>query len=480
MDGHGPAGTGGGVACGGPGGARALGGGPCPASMLRRAGRRPCRPFVRAPAHRVGHPADNAESALLPTLDDVDWKLPFSPGVRRIVSAAALLALALTWVVDLYVVHLPGADASIGWVPVFVTGPLAVLALPDTRWSPTLTVRAVGVAVMSAVLTCLCLVVPHAAKNWGLLETLALLFLIVRVLAETESDRTTAWTTVALVAAVLLLPLRNRTVSAIVSGQYVLTVALALAVLIGCSLRAREGRRRRAVQEVRYAERLALARDLHDLIAHHMTGIIVQANAARTVHASAPEKVDPALEAIARSGTETLESMRRLVRVLREDDHQALRPADLLSGLGELVADFSRNRPDAPAARLEAGAAARTSRFSPEVETSVYRVVQEALTNVHRHAPGERVVVRLDADPDWLHVTVGNSLAHRRAGSPAGGQSGLGLFGLRERVEALDGEFWAGTVDPAQWEVRASVPRSPDSPPHPPGPARGATRAGRR
>ncbi|MGW2956943.1 sensor histidine kinase [Streptomyces sp. NPDC001220] len=285
------------------------------------------------------------------------------------------------------------------------------------------------------------------------------------MLAETESDRTAAWTVAALVAAVLMLPLRGRTVATLVAGQYVLTVALALAVLIGCFLRAMEARRQRAVQDVRYAERLALARDLHDLIAHHMTGIIVQANAARTVHATAPEKVDPALEAIARSGTETLESMRRLVRVLREDNHQALRPADLLSGLGDLVTDFSGRRPDAPAARFEAGVAARTSRFSPEVETSVYRVVQEALTNVHRHAPGERVVVRLDADPDWLHVTVTNSLAHRRTGSPAGGQSGLGLIGLRERIEALDGEFWAGAVDPAQWEVRASVPRSPADPP---------------
>ncbi|MER5518720.1 histidine kinase [Streptomyces sp. NPDC002763] len=395
----------------------------------------------------------------------MDWKLPFSPLVRRLLTGAAVLALALTWVVDLLALFQPGgASAPTRWLPVFVTGPLAVLALPDTRRSPSLTVRAVGVAAMSAALTCVSLSVSGRVANWGLLETLALLFLIVRVLAETESDRTTAWTVAALVAAVLMLPLRGRTVATLVAGQYVLTVALSLAVLIGCFLRAMEARRQRAVQDVRYAERLALARDLHDLIAHHMTGIIVQANAARIVHATAPEKVDPALEAIARSGTETLESMRRLVRVLREDNHQALRPADLLSGLGDLVTDFSGRRPDAPAARFEAGAAARTSRFSPEVETSVYRVVQEALTNVHRHAPGERVVVRLDADPDWLHVTVTNSLAHRRTGSPAGGQSGLGLIGLRERIEALDGEFWAGTVDPAQWEVRASVPRSPADP----------------
>ncbi|MFD8393031.1 sensor histidine kinase [Streptomyces sp. NPDC059680] len=396
----------------------------------------------------------------------MDWKLPFSPGVRRLLTAAALLALALTWVVDIVAVYHPMRPSSpIRWVPVFVTGPLAVLALPDTRWSPSLTARSVGVAAMSVALTCACLVDPRPVNDWGLLEGLVLLFLIVRVLAETESDRTTARTVAALVAAVLALPLRGRTLSGLVAGQYVLTVALALAVLIGCSLRALETRRRSAVQDVRYAERLALARDLHDLIAHHMTGIIVQANAARTVHAIAPEKVEPALEAISRSGTETLESMRRLVRVLREENHQALRPGDLLSELGDLVADFSRQQLDAPAARLEASAVARTSRFSPEVETSVVRVVQEALTNVHRHAPGERVTVRLDADPDWLHVSVANSRLHRRAGGPAGGRSGLGLIGLRERIEALDGTFSAGAVDSGQWEVRASVPRFPaDSP----------------
>jgi signal transduction histidine kinase len=336
---------------------------------------------------------------------------------------------------------------------------------------PSLTIRSVSVAVMSIALSCACLIVPQPASNWGILETFALLFLIVRVLAETQPVRTVAWTVAALVVSVLMLPLRDRMLSTFVGGGYVLTVALAMCVIIGCSIRALEARRLRAVKDVRHAERLALARDLHDLIAHHMTGIIVQAEAARTVHATAPEKVEPALEAISRSGSETLESMRRLVRVLREDNHQALRPTDLLSELGELIADFSRRQPGAPTARLEASAAARTSRFSPEVEMSVYRVAQEALTNVHRHAPGERVTVRLDADPEWLYVTVTNSGAGRRATSPAGGGSGsgLGLIGLRERVEALDGTFSAGPTDAGQWEVRAGVPRSPaDSPLRPP------------
>ncbi|MFE7994684.1 sensor histidine kinase [Streptomyces shenzhenensis] len=402
----------------------------------------------------------------------MDWKFPFSPGVRRLISAAVVVSLTLTWVGDITVLTAQ-RNSPTSWVAVFVTGPLAVLALPDTRWMPSLTVRATGVAIMSMTLSCLCLFVSPSAGDWGLLETLALLFLTARVLGVTQHTRTAAWTVTLLVVSVMMLPLRIGTLDAFVTGGYLLTVALALCVIIGYSTRALEARRQRAVQDVRQAERLALARDLHDLIAHHMTGIIVQANAARTVCATAPEKVEPVLEAIARSGTETLESMRRLVRVLREDNHTALRPADLISELGGLIADFSRRQPDAPAARLEATAAVRTNRFSPEVETSVYRVVQEALTNVHRHAPGEHVVVRLDADPGWLHVTVSNSWAQRRTGSPAGGRSGLGLIGLRERVEALDGTFSAGPEHPGRWEVRAGLPRSPAaSPLNPPRPAK--------
>ncbi|MFE6166119.1 sensor histidine kinase [Streptomyces sp. NPDC056486] len=391
----------------------------------------------------------------------MDWKLPFLPGIRRVVSAAAVVALALLWAADILVLLLvtepPIAPTS--WLPVFVTGPLAALALPGTHRPLPLPVRAVGAAAMSFTLSCVCLFVPVSGTDFGYLEMFALLFLIIRTLAQVHRTRAMAWTVAALAVSMLMQTLRTRTLDGFVGGSYMVTILLSLGIAMGCVVRASEARRQRAVRDVRHAERLALARDLHDLIAHHMTGIIVQANAARTVHATAPEKVEPALEAIARSGTETLESMRRLVRVLREDDHQALRPGDLLAELGDLVGEFSRRRPDAPAARLEASAAVRTSRFSPEVEATVLRVVREALTNVLRHAPDERVTVRLDADPGWIRATVTNSAGQRQADHPAGGRSGFGLIGLRERVEALDGTFRAGVTSSGQWEVVAGLPR---------------------
>ncbi|MBP8537631.1 histidine kinase [Streptomyces sp. MK37H] len=357
----------------------------------------------------------------------------------------------------LFVTEPPIAPTT--WLPVFVTGPLAALALPSARYPLPFPARALGVAAMSLTLSGLCLFVPVSGTDIGYLEAFALLFLIIRALAQVYPVRTMAWTVAALAVSMLMQALRTRTLDGFIAGSYMVTIMLSLGIAMGCVVRATEARRQRAVRDVRQAERLALARDLHDLIAHHMTGIIVQANAARTIHATASEKVEPALEAIVRSGTETLESMRRLVRVLREDGHQALRPGDLLAELGETVGEFSRHRPDAPAARLEASAAARASRFSPEAEATVLRVVREALTNVMRHAPGERVTVRLDADPEWLRVTVTNSARLRPTDPPAGGRGGFGLIGLRERVEALDGTFWAGATGSGQWEVRTSLPR---------------------
>ncbi|MDI3409027.1 sensor histidine kinase [Streptomyces cavernicola] len=393
---------------------------------------------------------------------------PFSPGMRRLFSVAALVVLALTWFADFGVLFLrPGAPASgmavTSWIPAFITGPLAALTLPDNRWLPALTRRAVLVAAVSVALSCVCLFIPQDGAGWGFLETVALLLLIIRVLAQVQPAQAAAWVIAPLVAAVLMLPLRDRSQDTLVVGAYVLTLLLAVCVTLGSALRAQEARRQRAVHDVRQAERLALARDLHDLVAHHMTGIIVQANAARTVHATAPDKVEPILESITRAGTETLASMRRLVRVLREYDHDALLPGDLLAELGELTAEFARHNPDSPPVRLEVTAAARSTRFSPEAEASVHRVVREALTNVHRHAPGQHATVRLDATPDWLLVTVTNTLPSHPAG-PAGGRGGLGLIGLQERIEALDGTFRAGPSGRGQWRVTARLPRHPVPP----------------
>ncbi|MEV5985264.1 histidine kinase [Streptomyces sp. NPDC052051] len=398
----------------------------------------------------------------------MDWHLPLTPAVRglvsvrRLLTVSALLAFALTWTADLILLsRSPDPFGSpTTWLPLLVTGPLTVLAALDTPWSPSLDRRVAVVVTLSLALTLWSLAEPRALPWWGALETTGLLFLTIRTTAHPGRPATAAAWTLAICADTLLLPLRSRSWSTFVAGGYALTVALAVCVTIGCAIRALEARRERTVREVRQAERLALARDLHDLIAHHMTDIIVQANAALTIHSAAPDKVEPILHNIARSGTETLESMRRLVRVLREDNHTALRPSDLLTELADLVSAHSSGTHDEGAARLEATAAARTARLSPEVEVSVHRLVQEALTNVRRHAPGTRTVVHLDAEPDWLRVTVTNTPPSRASALPTGGRGGFGLLGLQERVEALDGTLHAGPLPGGGWQVRATLPRT--------------------
>ncbi|MFE6774968.1 sensor histidine kinase [Streptomyces sp. NPDC057702] len=393
----------------------------------------------------------------------MDRNSPRLLATTGLIAISSVAAFTLTWVVDIVVLarYAPAA-APTGWLPVLVTGPLIALIALGLPRSASLVARVVGAVALSLALTLWCLVTSADLKWWGALESCGLLFLAVRTTAGPwRPARATAHTLV-LAVVVLMLPLRAGSWNAFVGGGYVLTVALSVCVAVGCAIRAQEGRRERAVHDVRQAERLALARDLHDLIAHHMTGIIVQAHAALTIQATSPEKVEPILRTIAGSGTETLESMRRLVRVLREDNHAALRPGDLLGELGDLVATHSAAGDGAAdgTARLEVTAAARTATLSPEVEISVERLVREALTNVGRHAPGARATVRLDTDDAWLRVTVTNTAPTHRAAPPVGGRGGFGLLGLRERVEALDGSLSAGPFAHGGWRVEATFPLS--------------------
>ncbi|MFI1018634.1 sensor histidine kinase [Streptomyces sp. NPDC020965] len=401
----------------------------------------------------------------------MDWHLPFTPVVKRLITVFALLALALTWFADLALLTRapdPWHPAT-NWLPVLVTGPVTMVAVSDTRFSPPLVNRIWAMVAMSLTLSGLCIVWPQDGSSWGALETAGLLVLVIRTIAQTPQTMTAAASAGALSLTVLVLPARTGSTSALVAGDYVLTVALAVVITLGCALRAMEARRRRAIVDVRQAERLALARDLHDLIAHHMTGIIVQAHAATAIYPTAPDKVEPILRNIAQAGTETLESMRRLVRVLREENHTAVRPGDLLSELAELTAGHAEpGAAGAPRAtvRLEATAAARAAHVSPEVEISAFRVAQEALTNVRRHAPGAQADVRLDADNTWLRISVTNTPPPKRTASPTGGQSGFGLVGLLERVEALDGRLRTGPTPDGGWLVSAAFPLHPPVPPY--------------
>jgi signal transduction histidine kinase len=379
------------------------------------------------------------------------------PRLRRVLIAvgwALLLAVGLLDAFGGRAVHYRWTS----WLPV-VSGPLACAALLWPGRRPSVQVRAVLVAGGSLALTVGIGVFAgqDGAGTWGFLEGVVLLVLLSRAVRAVPRPGIAAAVSAALAVAAVSIPLRRLATSSeeAIGWSVPMTLAVGTALAWGLRTRLLEEQRVRDIAAVRQRQRLELARDLHDFVAHHVTGIIVQANAALTLQHTAPEQVGPLLENITRSGSETLDSMRRLVRVLREDDHEGIRPGEVWAELARLVSAFSEDEADV---RLHVAAAAREARLAPEVETSVHRVVQEALTNVRRHAHGAVVAVRVDMDGPRLRVEVHNTAPAARHPGPVGGRGGFGLVGLRERVEVVEGALTAAPTDDGGWRVTADFP----------------------
>jgi signal transduction histidine kinase len=225
-------------------------------------------------------------------------------------------------------------------------------------------------------------------------------------------------------------------------------------VLIGVSLRWIDVRQREAIEAVRRSERLDLARELHDMVAHHVTGMVLQAQAARLVADSRPEQLDESLAGIEAAGSEALTAMRRVVGLLRDTEDAP--PAALgPEGLRELVDRFAATGPPV-LLDLPDGEPAGP----PEVASTVYRVVRESLTNVARHAPhAGSVTVHIGHNPRRVTVAVVDDAMPARAPLHHHRRGGYGLVGMRERVEALGGTLHVGPTTPGPgWAVHATLP----------------------
>ncbi|MGC9544790.1 sensor histidine kinase [Streptomyces sp. UG1] len=417
-------------------------------------GIRRARPDGRLWWPDIGHSAEAAGKHRFRILPSVYSE---NPRLRRVLIAVGWALLLAVGLLDAF------AGRAINyrwtsWLPV-VSGPLACAALLWPGRRPSVQVRAVLVAGGSLALTVGIGVFAgqDGAGTWGFLETVVLLVLLSRVVRAVRRPGIAAAVSVAPAVAAIAIPLRWAPTDsqAAIGWSLLMTLAVGLALAWGLRARLLEEQRVRDIAAVRQRQRLELAHDLHDFVAHHVTGIIVQANAALTLQHTAPEQVGPLLENISRSGSETLDSMRRLVRVLREDDHAGIRPGQVWSELAGLVSVFSEDEADV---QLHVAAAAREARLAPEVETSVHRVVQEALTNVRRHAPGAAVAVRVDLCGPRLRVEVHNTAPAARHAVPLGGRGGFGLVGLRERVEAVEGALTAAPTDDGGWRVTAAFP----------------------
>jgi signal transduction histidine kinase len=223
--------------------------------------------------------------------------------------------------------------------------------------------------------------------------------------------------------------------------------------------RERAAEAERAQQEVR-EERVRIARELHDVVAHTLTVITVQAGVGRRLMAKRPEEAGAALESIEMIGRTAQDELRVVLGLLRDEEvgAAALAPAPGLVDLKEL-AEHVR----ASGTPVELRTSGTDRQLSPALELSVYRVVQEALTNVVKHAPGARATVDLAVSDDRVRIevaddggTVGRSPGEDEwPGSPGPGH---GIVGMRERIGAFGGWLVAEPRADRGFRVLAEVP----------------------
>jgi len=210
-------------------------------------------------------------------------------------------------------------------------------------------------------------------------------------------------------------------------------------------------------------ERTAMARELHDIAAHHLSGIAVMTGAIGRQIDTDPAGAKVAVQQVREQSTEMLRDMRSLVGLLREGPTDpaptAIARQESLSGIAALV-DAAR----ATGADVRLDVLDRTdgrpagAEIGPLAQLAAYRTVQEALANAARHAPGARCEVVVDArDPAAVLVTVANEPPAERL-PPSGAGGGFGLVGMRERAELTDARLEAGPTEDGGWRVSLSLP----------------------
>jgi signal transduction histidine kinase len=221
--------------------------------------------------------------------------------------------------------------------------------------------------------------------------------------------------------------------------------ATALAEEMALLERDREERARAAVAD----ERARIAREMHDIVSHNVSVMVVQAEAAEEMLQKQPERAGEPVRRIQRTGREALAEMRRMLGVLRDDPGDALAPQPNLANLDALVEQVRAGGIDFDL-RVEGDRRPLPS----GVELTAYRVVQEALTNVIRHAGDTRVDVVVHYDPEHVGIEV----VDFGRGDGGGGEGGHGLAGMHERVRVYGGAFEAGPGPEGGFRVRATIP----------------------
>jgi signal transduction histidine kinase len=345
-----------------------------------------------------------------------------------------------------------------------VCGPIVLLR----RWP-------LPVLAATAAANGLVMAMGNASLPFGIILGVAMYFAASR-LPRRVSIRAAVATAVALGAALAYASLAIRTASPAVEATVGL-LPLAAAWFVGDSVAARrrylaglaeQAERERAAeaerarQQVR-EERVRIAHELHDVVAHTLAVITVQAGVGRRLAAKRPEEASTALESIETIGRTAQEELRVVLGLLREEDAGAavLTPAPRLADLCELVENVR-----ASGTPVELRMSGTDLRLSPALELSIYRVVQEALTNVVKHAPGARAAVDLTVSTQDVRIEVADDGGPSAGSAAAPGQDGRqairgtghGIVGMRERIGAFGGWLVAEPLADDGFRVLAEVP----------------------
>jgi signal transduction histidine kinase len=331
---------------------------------------------------------------------------------------------------------------------VWMAGLTVVFCAVSGRWL-SLTVRA-GVAVaVSWLTTATVLTLGPIDRSWGVGESIGLGILMAQVIRKQPAPEALGLG-LALGTAAIIAPMRDEQPGPFSSAVGVATLCVAATFVY---LRGLDTDHRTAVAEARIKERMGIARELHDLVAHHITGIVIQTNAIRLV-LDKPDRVKEMLDDIETAGVQAMAAMRRLVALLRDN---ASAPLDPTPGLADIPATAASLRHSG--VRVDMHIDPGLAGLRADLAASVYRIVREALTNVGKHALRvTRVDVKVRRDTAGgvdIEVTDdGRGDASRFA------VSGFGLIGLRERLSELGGTLDSGRMAGGGWRLKAYLPDS--------------------
>lgn len=216
---------------------------------------------------------------------------------------------------------------------------------------------------------------------------------------------------------------------------------------------AAERERERLAQDAVREERALMARELHDIAAHHLTGIIVSAQAAGALRSRDPERAGEYIRRVESDARTTLNNLRQTVGLLRTESEGSLAPAPSIEHLPALVTDASGS--GSPVSFSEIGT---PRELGPLAGIAVYRMVQESLANARQHAPGASCSVELEYGESALRVTVNNEPvpAERAPGHPS--RDGFGLLGMAERAELIGAALRTGRTPDGGWTNRLEIP----------------------